>query len=558
MTEWIVSHLIEFGLIVLITISWLGMVYTFAKGKNKTRGLRRSFYSLAGLIGLALLISRPTYTVVLDSKVATIVPQTNKKLDEKSFHGIYEFLNDPISKSVSQVVIKGSGLSKEELSLLSKYELYYEPSDSIQGITDIIIPDQINENHNWQLKGLYKGEKVSQIDLILPDESIVPAIFEEGGFMIESKAPVTGQYLYKVQTIVEDKDTIIDLLPIYVTGKAQWNMLTVLSYPSFEMNYLKNYWIEQGNAFAQRTKIAKEKYQSNFVNMDPVDLSELTKQLISLFDFVLIDIDSWNNLSSRERSRILRAIQDDGLGLIIKPTETNLRGVEVNHPNLKKPIEITLNPTEGITDMSYYPHDVSKAWTPINFGNQEIAIESAQGIGSIVLLTIDGTHQLILADHKALYQAIWARLFSSIYVDFAEVYQLINPQWIWADEKTNLSLLSDSPLEVIPILNDSIPLPYKEVPFVEGIYEIDLYPRLGYNKINISGQDTPLIFYAHDQDSWNSLRDGKKRQVTAYVVNQSYQKDVIQSQESQEYPYYWWYVLMLLGFGMLWLDERMY
>lgn len=522
------------------------------------------FFLLVGLIGIALIITIPNRKVDIESTIAHIHTSTHEAPSEMSesagqahFNDVHAFLRSDKVDKTSQVHIHGLGLDQAELDLLSAYTLVYHPASTISGITKLN-HSTITERQNWILNGQVQGADVDNVFITTPDDQTHQAAFKDRTFSIRSIAPVAGSYLLPVSTVLSSMDTIHELLPINVLHEPTWQMLVLSSFPSFEINYLKNYWTSLGNGFAMRSKISKDKFRTSFINSSKTNLDVITRRTISKYDFIITDVPSWNLLSTQEQGNIKRSVRDDGLALLIRPTSTSSVLQNLQIPTWTEPQEIAWKTDSD--DVLLAQYKLSTSWRSTIMQQHTLAKHRSSGLGHIGVIGIDETYKLILADKEQDYQNLWSAIFSNLYRDFSPKARIIKNPWTWAAEKITMSILSTHQINALPILNDSIETPFLNVPFLNGVAEITLWPKADYNSLDIQSEsslsNSRLTFYAHPKDTWPALRQAQLLEINQQAAGRSTAVSTQNFQEVNGFPLWWWYVLVLLGFGSLWFDER--
>ncbi len=550
------SWLVPFGLVLLFLFG----TYVTNKRATGARLYRRMILLLIGCIGLYLSVVKPSYNEPLDSvQVHILSDYADVSLDDSTvFNNVNDFLNSEEASRANEVTIHGFGLSTDELSQLSDYNLKFEPAILKTGVTSIDIPI-ITEGSTWVLKGKVQTEESS--DAVVPLSVVMTindkqhrGIITDGAFMIESMAPPAGTYFMGID-VISSIDTIKEQTPVTIIHEPTWNMLVLSSYPTFELNYLKNYWTSLGNGFAMRSKISKEKYQTSFINAPIKTIDELSYKTVKQFDFIITDVSSWNDLSDRERRNILGAVSNEGSGLLIKPRDAGEKANTIYHPQWSEAIELVLSVGEEDFELTNFP--MSSTWRTMSFTKTPLAKYISRGLGHVGVLSISDTYKLVLADQYMTYQGLWSEIFSNFFVDFNAKTQILGNQWVWADERRTVQLYHPKQLTASPMLNDSTALSFLEVPFLEHVIEVDVWPEIGHNKLSF-GEGPEFSFYAHDQESWQA-----KRQAELYIINQMAANSYLGKEQEQQFKLktispFWWYAMVLLGFCGLWLDERLY
>lgn len=549
------SWLVPIGLVILFLFG----LYIIKKKSSGWRFYRRALLFLIGCLGLYLSYVEPDYKVPLDTVQAHILSaHADVSLENANvYRSVNDFLNSEEAARTDKVTIYGFGLSAVELDQLDDYKINFSPSPLVTGITSMEIPP-ITEGSSWFLRG-----KVASSDSDMP-RSVKMSINSknykvdilDGVFSIESVAPPAGRYIVDLDILTSAGDTISEITSVNVLHEPTWNMLVLSSYPTFELNYLKNYWTSLGNGFAMKSKVSKEKYQTSYVNAPVIAIEELTYQKVKQFDFIITDVSSWNDLSDIERRNVLGVVSKEGSSLILRPQRAGEKAVLITHPQWSEAEEEIVSRGQEEIELINYP--IASAWRSMRYGKTSLAKYASRGLGHIGVLSIGDTYRLILADQNVLYQNIWSEIFSNLFVDFNAQTQILGDQWIWADEQRMLQLYHPEKIESAPILNDSTTLSLLEVPFLENVVEVDVWSEQGYNQLSFGDNESGFVFYAHNKDSWAAMRQDELYTINGLASVSS--KGIERGTQFQQktISYFWWYALVLFGFCGLWIDERLY
>ncbi|MFT6809230.1 MAG: hypothetical protein ACJA01_002462, partial [Saprospiraceae bacterium] len=413
------SHMSLILIFVACLLLWvIGLIFLW-KGASGFRFNRRIVFLAIGLVGLGLLLAKPLNVIEINSANVQI-NTSNYNRDTTlniesgiihSFDNVHEFLNSNVASRTLDVHIKGLGLSREDLDLIKEYRLHYQPAVLHSGISSIHVPI-ITESKNWTLDGVIQGDNVSAIYLKNPDQTESWASVSGSTFSVSATGTVAGSYLIPVITLLSSGDTLQDVLPIDVEKETNWQLLVLASFPSFEINYLKNYWTALGNGFALRTKISKNKFNSTFINTRKINLDILSRKTLLEFDFIIADSKTWNDLSTREQSNIKRAVYDKGLTLIIKPVIDSKTTSNLSLPSWRDAKDIQWETSLEEVTLSQY--NLQSNWRSVSQQGHVLAKYMSSGLGHIALLGIDDTYKLILSNCEADYQNLWADIFSKL------------------------------------------------------------------------------------------------------------------------------------------------
>ncbi|MFN2315820.1 MAG: hypothetical protein ABR551_06915 [Gemmatimonadales bacterium] len=89
--------------------------------------------------------------------------------------------------------------------------------------------------------------------------------------------------------------------------------------PAFETTFLRRWLAEQGATVAVRSRLSRDQFRTERINLPGVALGTITETLLNRFDIVMLDGSTLQALSGAERGALDRAIREGGLGLLVAP-----------------------------------------------------------------------------------------------------------------------------------------------------------------------------------------------------------------------------------------------
>ena len=175
------------------------------------------------------------------------------------------------------------------------------------------------------------------------------------------------------------------------------------------------------------------------------------------------------------------------------------------------------------------------------------------GLGRRLILSHDKTYQHVLADQDDQYDRIWSSILSVAFNSYQSTSKILTEQWVWAGEHTDLYLITDQPIRGDILLNDSVKIEPIPNPHIDHTYQLTLWPEPEYNTLSFN--DEQLRFYAHHPTDWPMVR--LQQQAKALALTES--QEITDKHEYKEpYPPFYGLVLVIIGLGLLWIDERLY
>ncbi len=527
----------------------IGCILIFAFFQYKTKSsvgktLRRLLFLLIALVGIGLLILRPLQTLETDKQRALVgVVNTANEHSYSSIHELLAYQDewyndivlDPIHSNIADLEIGAN-----------QFNIIPLADSSSWGITDLSIPNRIIENEPWQLTGL-TSEKTIRMSIKnrLSDESLSSRV-EDAQFMIMTSSAFAGHQLYDLTAYDELGDSISYTIAVEVETDKPWQLMALTSFPSFELNALKNYWVEQGNGFFWRTSVSTDRYRISSVNIDLKELDQVSHTALRSFDFLLIDIPTWNQLNAQERKTINGQIYSQGLGLILIPAAVNQQAIDINHPTI-----IDYGKNQESSPASQY--SFGSGWRNIRSDSGIYGRYQDYGLGRRLILSHDKTYQHVLADQEDQYDRIWSSILSVAFNSYQSTSKILTEQWVWADEHTHIYLITDQPISGEILLNDSVQIKPIPNPIIDHTYLLTLWPGSGYNTLSFN--DEQLRLYAYQSADWPMVR----LQQQARALKLTKPQEITNTHEYEKpYSPFYGMVLVIAGLGLLWLDERLY
>lgn len=537
-------------LLILVVISWGAlMVLIFRQKQPAYQG--RLIGLTIGFIGIGIIILEPVYKV--DLALFNVSLGEHSVIHQKdilNYSNIHRLLNDYEVAQLDTIFINGIQHTTDDLDLLHGGKLIFNAARDTTGVIHLSIP-KMTAFQQHTITGISKG--IFSGYIMLPQQDIVEATFSQNDhFTLTFEAPPPGRYVLPFKLITLPGDTISEEIPILVNDQPVLNILTISSFPDFELNFLKNHWASVGYGFVQRIQISRDKFQTSVNNHPSIEIRGITDNLLSQFDVLHIDMSSWSELSTTERNIILKRVEQDGLGVLIAP-----------NANDKKPPgipPISLNETEPSflfnTELAFLNASASNDWQPLIFEDQKIGYSLEKGFGKIVILNFVNSYKLVLNNQKTGYQTLWAELFSTVYNAPFESFQLMLSEPVIANRKTALSIIgmhSDSSYFMNGRTQQMV---INDIPFIESLGTITVVPKVGWNEI--SDRNQKEWFYAFSANNWKLMQANNLAKHVQYLNHFTEDRSEGSSEEEKRIPWWAGLAIMILGFGALWLIEKWY
>jgi len=409
---------------------------------------------------------------------------------------------------IKKINIYGYGLNSEELIKLKDFQLSFHPLAGPSGIISASWPMKIKASEQLNVQGIYnntthKAVKLKLLGLGISLDSVMLKANTKLNFSFSIQPKQIGKAIFNI-VAMQGKDTVsIEPVPFEVEPKESISVLILASSPDFEYKFLKKWLFENQYAVAFRSQISKNKYNTEFLNRNVVNLNQIHQDLLKSIDLVICDEDELS-------PEIFKAV-NNGMGLIVRKAG-----------KIK-------------TDSRLY------------------------GMGKIVTTPITSTYEWQLAGKLVEYSRFWSLLFAKSLRKKLESQSFeIVPQWPTINEKARLILsLSDTKPPLIAVNEIKIaPRQNMELPFVwDGVF----WPKtVGWTNISIN-QKTESI-YTYEVEDWIAAKKNAKLQHTANFVANQPKRDLkdnkVETVITEELSKWWAFIVFLATISFLWYEKR--
>ena len=427
---------------------------------------------------------------------------------------------------IKKINVYGYGLSYHEQKMLKGHQLSFHPSAIPSGFISASWPKKLGVSAQLVVQGVYhnptnKTVKIKLSGLGSDLDSLLVKANTKVKFSFANQPKQIGKAIFNLLAL-QGKDTLsADPVPFEVVRKQPIRVLILASSPDFEYKFLKKWLYENRYAVAFRSKISKDKYNTEFLNQKAVNLNQINQDLLESIDLVICDED--------ERSDAISTAVNNGMGLIVR----------VNNLPLKK--EVDHQPL-------------------LRDENGKVTVNSRlSGMGKIITTTMASTYQWQLAGKQVDYSRFWSLLFTKSLRKKAEAHTFeIEPKWLTVGEKIRLKVsVSDDKSPLIFI--DSIkiaPRQNMELPFLwDGFFWTKIS---GWHTLTVN-QNVENI-YSYKRTDWNANKNFDKLKASSNFVANARKAELKSGKMEyavKETVNKWWFFFIFLTMtSFLWYEQR--
>jgi len=547
---------------------------------SKKRLPTKLIVALISIGCLSLIALKPAIRQTLETGRAVLITEGYEKhrLDSllkahKNLKKIRYVKNKPIQQlldSVGSLFVLGHGPEPFDFWKFENIPTTYLGGMALAGIRRLKYDNEAFLGSQLDIRGLYnKPQKGNQIVLQNPGgiglDSIALKEMLSQNFDLSADLKVKGNFVYKL-TEKDSKGMVIysEPLPITVEDKKPLKILMINSFPTFESKYLKNYLAEMNHEVLARSQLTKGKYKFEYFNRARTPIYGVSLENLKQFDILIIDTNSYKNLSSKAYSVFMEAVKDYGLGIFIQPDASLFRpSKRKSHFDFsqEQSTEIQLERWPKIK-MGTYPFKFNKAFLtePVHTSKETIVSAYKRlGKGRVGATVFQNTYQLVLDGQSAVYKQLWSEIIGSISnrkVSEAEW----QPETKFAVQHRPYGFkVRTTTVEPEVTNRDGSLISLVQNPNFPNLCAGVTYPRkLGWNQLKIKGDSTSVFdFFVFDSTQLRFLNitetiNANERKFERTVPN--LRKTTILKPINP----IWFFLTFLLGMCWLWLEPKLF
>ncbi len=476
------------------------------------------------------------------------------------------------SPAFSKVHVFGYGLSETELNQLNHLPVVFHPSLLPGGFTHINWTQKLRLGENLTVQGIYNNPGSKAVKLVLEglstqlDTAIIPAKGNKE-FELNTVPKNEGRIVYRLLAVARADTIENENLPVEIAPVQPLKILMLSASPDFETKFLKNWLAENGYEVAVRSTTSKDKFSSEYANMQPVKLDHLNAGIFGQFDLVIGDLSVL-----KTEGALKSEVTQKGLGVIVRADSLSkgsswlqkdfpLEKLAVKNPS---PAALSIRgqrkkSTQLKTDQIFIKEIPSTQALVTDGESHSLVSSSLSGSGRLVFTAVTNSYNWMLAGDKDDYAAFWSLLIKN-----ATRKTPISESWTinrfpTANEPVGLRLqsaqipkkiIADSSL-ITPVQNPDVPFEWNNHywPVTTGWYSI---------KQN-DGQ--PQWWYVYSKDDWKPAKATEKLAATehyaeVYPANSSVTKQIHENVRI-EVPKIYFYLLLLAACVYLWAEGKL-
>jgi len=476
------------------------------------------------------------------------------------------------SPAFSKVHVFGYGLSENELRQLEHLPIIFHPSSLPAGIININWNQKLRSGENLTVQGRYNNIGSKKVKLILKglstqlDTAIIPAKSDKE-FELSTIPKSEGRVIYHALATIGADTLENESLPVEINPVQPLKILILSASPDFETRFLKNWLAENGYEVAVRSTISKDKFSSEYANMQSVKIDHLNADILEQFDVVIGDL----SILKTEEALKSEVVQK-GLGIIARVDSLSKGSswLQTNFPleklEGKNPLPIALNirgqknKSEPLkTDQIFIKEMPATQALVTDAQNHSLVSSSLTGSGRLVFTTITNSYNWMLAGDKGDYAAFWSLLIKNATrkIPVSENWNVAGFPTV--NEPVDLQLQSAQvPGKIVADSSVIAPAQNPDIPFE---WNNRYWPATaGWHQIKQNNGQAQW-WYVYGNDDWKYAKITEKLAATRYYASTNTATGFVTKQIHEkmqiEVPKIYFYLLLLAACVYLWAEGKL-
>ena len=400
-------------------------------------------------------------------------------------------------------------------------------------------------------------------------------------FALKYTPKVAGQYVYQLEVKTVAGKLTAEPVPVTITEPAPLSILLLTATPGFEVKFLKNALANQRHRVAFRTRISRNKYQTEYLNLNPVNIARLTPAVLNRFDVVIADPAALVALTPTERQTVQSVVAEEGTGLLVLVNELPLPALPLLQPfSFRRVASLSARPravrwrsqTTGhpapTLPYAIVPTDRIKSWA---WDEKAQALVAAYRYrrGQVAASLLPATYRWQLAGQKDTYQTFWTAMLTPLArkKNLVQTWQLPSAALPHEQQPVELTLADYNsasgaapvPIATVVAPDTTTPVFLKQAALVPYQYAGVYWPRqAGWHSVRTAGQ-APFTFYVFGEADWQARQQAYRRtQTLAWLAEQEPRSRpaAVPLAPVPVLPIYF-FLLFLVAAGFLWLEEKL-
>lgn len=356
---------------------------------------------------------------------------------------------------------------------------------------------------------------------------------------IRSSISINKAINYELNTRVEESEALLVLL--------------LAESPDFEWKFLNNFLANKGHGVFWKTRVSKDIFKTQFTNWPDSMKMYRNKESYSNYDLIITDVQAWNALTYGSQKEIIEATKSSNLACVFRTNE----GTNMTDKTGQLSVRIKGGELVNSNVLQTVQNSALAGWKRLNDYQY---IGDATNASGLALLSLQNSYVWVLNGENEQYDSFWDDFINALMVKerkefiFSDALAFKSHPFTiskWDRDASNELIIIDSQADTLKLKakNNSLMAErqaYEFNPAIEGWHNILL------------ADGNSLPFYVHSE---TLIKDALGQAFYQYNYNKALEsergslKNSNQLKNRQDITI-WFFVLMLLCFSYLWIEEK--
>jgi hypothetical protein len=565
-----VRQLLRILAVILLVASLLFLIIPITRQSTKTTNSKQLQLLTKGFANK--LLKNESYFTLDSSVLEELGPKQVKYLPDLSY-----YLRS--HADVAGLKVFGYGLGSDELANLSNLSYAFKPATDAGGIQTVSWPNVLPATAALNVQGVYENKAGGPIQLVLEGagsrlDSLTIAVNQKTTFNLSTRPKQFGKAIYHLIVKQGSKQLKTEKIPFTIIEKAKVKIMVLAASPDFEFKFLRNWLLENKYPAYFRTRISKDKFSTDAVNMAGKQSKNFSPSIFKDFDLVIADDEELAELSPAARISLNSEISN-GMGLLVrlneaKPISSFAKGFRMNATADSIPTSIALVLTGELTKLKAVP--INQPFFVAADPDKAVLIESVKGsiflssklygTGTVAASTISSTYNWQLSGATGDYAQYWSHVINKIARKEQQLLSWrVNPQFPVVAERASITFQtkSDKPLPQFSV-NKEVKSTQQH-PLLPFSWQSSAWlDHPGWTEFKVDDQPAEE-FFVYKPEDWTSVKIRYLQVKNEEFARNSSKKTAIQINNSfivkEEVSKWWFFVLFLISICFLWFETKL-
>jgi hypothetical protein len=291
---------------------------------------------------------------------------------------------------------------------------------------------------------------------------------------------------------------------------------------------------------------------------------QLTENALQPFDLIIIDSDSYFELSKSAKAALNQNIREEGLGLFVQPNEALFYQVGKGFPLSFERDGVQELKLDGMQQtLEKYPFKLKENLMAelVPMDSVDVAVLVRQGMGKTGTTFLKDSYRLILSGKQGIYSGLWSTI-----VDALAKTKVVGTAWETetqfpsVDQPFQFTLKTERPEPEVSSGRGTVPL-LQDLQIATH-WKGTTYPTTaGWNALSMAQDSFPAFhFYVFQKNTRKAERQKWIQQLTQRQFGEIGTKADPRDLVKRMAPIHpiWFFVVFLLCMGWLWLEPKMH